>query len=405
MPPLTGIVVLDFTHMLPGELCAAILSDMGATVIRVESHTPGLAHKLPPIVDGESLFYWSIQRDKSRIKVDLKTEAGLTLIKKLIPQCDIVIENFRTGVMERLGLGYKTLSSINPELIYISVTGHGQDSDRKDEPVHDLNLIAETGLLSLNRRENERPVLPSIPISDYMSGTLGALSVLGALLERQNGGGGKQLDISMFDASLSSLNVLGSMVLYTRKTPHEGGFAYPRELPNYNTYECKDGRFLAVASLERPFWRVFCQTINRPDIEPLIDDPSKEDTLKETIAKEIKAKTLADWTRIFHGTNCCVSPVKTLNETFETYPLAARGMLSGLQHPVLGNVPQILMPVDRQLRKNHAPETKDRRLSDLLSFLKNAGYGPEEIDKLTGSGIITLPGLEENPTLSTSKQN
>ena len=404
MPPLTGIKVLDFTHMLPGELCVAALSDMGATVIRVESHTPSLAHKLPPIVDGESLFYWSVQRDKSRIKVDLKTEAGLTLIKNLIPQCDIVIENFRTGVMERLGLGYETLSGINPELIYISLTGYGGDSERKNEPVHDLNLIAETGLLSLNRRDSERPVLPSVPISDYMSGTLGALSVLGALLEKQQGAGGKRLDISMFDASLSSLNVLGSMVLYTKKTPEEGGFAYPKELPNYNTYECKDGRFLAVASLERPFWKIFCKTIDREDLEPLIDVPSEERALIETISKVIKTKTLAEWTQIFERTNCCVSPVKTLNETFETYPLAQRGMLSELEHPVLGSVPQILMPVDRQLRKKTNPKDGDRRLSDLLSFLKKAGYGTDELEKLAKSGIITLPGLETDPTLSTSWQ-
>lgn len=391
--------------MLPGELCAATLCDMGATVIRVESHTPSLAHKLPPIIEGESLFYWSVQRDKSRIKVDLKTEEGLTLIKKLIPQCDIVIENFRTGVMERLGLGYEVLSAINPELVYISITGYGQDSDRRDEPVHDLNLIAETGLLSLNRRENERPVLPSIPISDYMSGTLGAISVLGALLERQQGAGGKRLDISMFDASLSSLNVLGSMVLYTKKTPDEGGFAYPKELANYNTYECKDGRFLAVASLERPFWKTFCKTINRAEIEHIIDDSSQESALKETIEAVIKTKTLAQWTKIFEGTNCCVSPVKTLNETFENYPLAERGMLGALEHPILGNVPQILMPVDRQLRKQNTPEKADRRLADLLSFLKNAGYGSDEIDKLSKSGIITLPGLETDPTLSASRQN
>jgi crotonobetainyl-CoA:carnitine CoA-transferase CaiB-like acyl-CoA transferase len=400
MPPLSGIKVLDFTHLLPGELCAATLSDMGAAVVRIESPTPGLAHKLPPIIEGESLFYWSMQRDKSRLKVDLKTEQGLALIKKLVPLCDVVIENFRTGVMERLGLGYEALSAINPDLIYLSITGYGQDSDRKEEPVHDLNLVAETGLLSLNCRENERPVLPSIPISDYMSGTLAALSIMGALYEKKTGGKGRALDISMSDATLSSMNVLGSMVLYTKKTPIEGGFAYPKELPNYNTYECKDGRYLAVASLERPFWKTFCATISRPDIEPMIEDPVLECELKELIAEVIKQKSLSEWTALFEGTNCCVSPVKTLNEAFETYPLKERGMIADLEHPVLGNVPQILMPVDKQLRKQQPPEKRDSRVSDLLSLLNNAGYSSDEIDKLTKSGIISLPGLPKDSELS-----
>lgn len=404
MPPLTGIKVLDFTHLLPGELCAATLSDMGASVIRIESHTPGLAHKLPPIVEGESLFYWSMQRDKSRLKVDLKTQQGLELIKNLIPQCDVVIENFRTGVMERLGLGYETLSKINPDLVYVSVSGYGQDSERRDEPVHDLNLVAETGLLSLNRRENERPVIPSIPISDYMSGTLAALSVLGALYERQQGAKGKALDISMSDATLSSMNVLGTMVLYTKKEPAEGGFAYPKELPNYNTYECKDGRFIAVASLERPFWKTFCATISRPDLEPKIDDPDCERELKGTITAVLKERTLEEWMKLFEGTNCCVSPVKTLNEAFETYPLRERGMLADLEHPVLGNIPQILMPVDKQLRKKQSPERGDSRMSDLLGYLNNAGYSQDAIDKLVNGGIISLPGQVNDPRLPATKK-
>jgi len=391
MPPLTGIKVLDFTHLLPGELCAAALSDMGAQVLRIEAPVPGLAHKLPPIIEGESLFYWSMQRDKSRLKVDLKTAEGVELIKRLVPECDVVIENFRTGVMDRLGLGYETLSALNQNLLYLSITGYGQDSDRKDEPVHDLNLVAETGILSQCRRENERPVIPPIPISDYMTGLLGALSIVGALYEIRAGAKGKALDISMSDASLSSLNVQGTMVLYTGKTPDEGGFAYPKEFPNYNTYECKDGRFLAVACLERPFWRKFLEIIERSDWEAMIDDTEREDELKELIADVIKQKPLSEWTQLFQGSNCCVSPVKTLTEAFKSYPLKERGMIADLEHPVLGNVPQILFPVDKQLRKVRTADNGDSRVSDLLSLLNKAGYSQDEIDKLVDNKIISMP--------------
>lgn len=397
MPPLSGIKVLDFTHLLPGELCAAALSDMGADVLRIESHVPGLAHKLPPIIEGESLFYWSMQRDKARLKVDLKTAEGVDLIKRIVTECDVVIENFRTGVMERLGLGYETLSALNPSIIFLSITGHGAGIDT---PVHDLNLVAETGLLSLNRRDKERPVIPAIPVSDYMSGLLGALSIVASLYERKPGEKGKALDISMLDSTLASLNVLGSMVLYTKKTPVEGGFAYPKEFPNYNVYECQDGRFLAVACLEFPFWQTFCRIIERPDLEQMITDLEKETELKEIIADVIKQKSLSEWTRLFEGSKCCVSPVNTINEAFENYPLKERGMVADLIHPVLGNIPQILFPVDKQLRKVRSTADGDNRLSELLSLLHKAGYTSDEIDKLIDEKIISLPG--EMKTSSTS---
>ncbi len=293
--------------------------------------------------------------------------------------------------MDRLGLGYETMSSLNPAIIYLSVTGHGQDSDRKDEPVHDLNLVAETGLLSLNRRDNERPVIPAIPVSDYMSGLLGALSIVASLYERKPGEKGKALDISMLDATLSSLNVLGSMVLYTGKSPEEGGFAYPKEFPNYNVYECQDGRFLAVACLERPFWQTFCRIIERPDLEPVIEDQSRQTELREILETVIRQKTLSEWTKLFDGSKCCVSPVNTINEAFESYPLKERGMVADLIHPVLGNIPQILFPVDKQLRKVRS-ENGDNRLTDLLSMLHKAGYSDADIDKLIDEKIISLPG-------------
>lgn len=353
-PPLTGIKVLDFTHLLPGELCATVLSDMGAHVVRIEHPVPGLAQKLPPVIKGESLFYWSLQRDKSRIKVDLKTPEGLEQVKNMVPDCDVVIENFRAGVMDRLGLGYEVLSKLNPSLIYLSISGYGHNSDKSDRPVHDLNLVAETGILSLNRRENERPVLPAIPVSDYMAALLAALSILGALYDRKETGKGRSLDISMEDSALASLNVLGSCILYTGKSPNEGGFPYPKEFPNYNVYECKDGRFLAVACLESQFWSTFCNIIERPDLVPIIDNIDEHPQLTETIAALIREKTLDQWNIAFAGSNCCVSPVKSPKEAFDTYPLEERQMISNLSHPLLGNIPQILFPVDVSLRKVQA---------------------------------------------------
>lgn len=388
--PLTGMKILDFTHLLPGELCSAVLSDLGAEVVRIESPTARLSHTLPPIIKGESLYYWSLRRDQKRILVDLKSKEGRALVEKLVPEFDVVLENFRPGVMERFGLGYKQLSAINKKLIYCSVSGYGQTSPKRETPVHDLNLIAETGLLQLNCRDGERPVLPSIPVSDYMAGIFGALSVVGALLARERGSDGAHLDVSMEDSAISTLNILGSMILYTKQEPSRGGFAYPRELPNYNVYECSDGRFLAVASLERHFWEEFCRRIAKPELTPKIDQPELEKELIDEIARTIKSKTLTEWEKIFAGSNCCVSTVKSAKEAFDKYPLAERGMLAILEHPLLGKIPQIIFPVDRSLRRQTPAGANGDDLKHMMKILNEAGYSDESIDKLIEQRIISM---------------
>lgn len=388
--PLTGMRILDFTHLLPGELCSAVLSDLGAEVIRIESPANRLSHTLPPVIKGESLYYWSLRRDQKRILVDLKSKEGRELVEKFVPEFDVVLENFRPGVMDRFGLGFKELSAINKKLIYCSISGYGQTSPKRETPVHDLNLIAETGLLQLNCRDGERPVLPSIPVSDYMAGIFGALSVVGALLSRERGSDGAHLDISMEDSAISTLNILGSMILYTNQEPSRGGFAYPRELANYNVYECSDGRFLAVASLERHFWEEFCRRIAKPELTSKLDQPELEQELIDEIAKTIKSKKLSDWEKIFEGSNCCVSVVKSAKEAFDKYPLAERGMLATMQHPLLGKIPQIVFPVDRSLRRQTPASGNGDDLKHMMKILYDAGYSDESIDKLIEQRVLSM---------------
>ncbi|MGD9682326.1 MAG: CaiB/BaiF CoA transferase family protein, partial [Candidatus Obscuribacterales bacterium] len=217
--PLKGIRVLDFTHLLPGELLSALLSDLGAEIVRIEAPSRGLAHRLPPVVEGESLYYWALNKRKKRLVINLKDERGKEIALRLAESFDLVIENFRPGVMERLGLGYESLAALNPAIIYCSISGYGKNSKEALKPAHDLNLVAEAGVLDLNRRQGERPVIPAIPISDYMAGLLAALSVVSALYKRKETGRGEHLDIGMLDSALSSLNILATMAMYTGLEP------------------------------------------------------------------------------------------------------------------------------------------------------------------------------------------
>lgn len=374
--PLTNIKVLDFAHLLPGELCSTILSDMGMQVTRIEPIEPGLGKRLPPVVDGESLYYWSLHRNKKRLAIDLKRPEGVKLVHRLIEQIDVVVENFRPEVMDRLGIGYEQLSKINPGLIFLSISGYGQNSQWSQRPGHDLNFVAESGVLNQHKNPDGTPTLPGILVSDYMSALYGALAVSGQLMERAATGKGKHIDISMFECSLSTLNILSTGLLYTGIDPISGGFNYPAEMPNYTVYRCKDERYLAVASLEKPFWDKFCKLIGREDLQP-ITVRAEDNELRQILAKEIEKKTLSEWNQIFDGSDCCVSPVNTLQEALQQLPTKERNLLVNASHPILRNVPQMTTPVFK--RGGQPIVAKGETTHDPRSILADFGLSEEEL--------------------------
>ncbi len=385
--PLKGVKVLDFSHLLPGEICSTILSDLGCDVLRVEGLKPGLGQKLPPVIKGESLYYWSLHRNKRRIALDLKQEEGVEVIRELVKEHDVVLENFRPGVMKRLGLDHGTLKKVNKKLVYCSISGYGQGSSWCERPGHDLNFVAEAGILSLTRDDNGRPVLPGVLISDYMSGLYAALSVVSALFDRQRNARSMHLDVSMFESALATLNILGTSMMYTGREPdEESGFLYPALLPNYNVYKCKDDRYLAVASLEPQFWVSFCECIERPDLAKKEPVNGKTAQLIATIAKIIETKTLKQWMKIFEKANCCVSPVNTLKEAFEHLPTREREVVTHMIHPVLGAVPQVTHPVPG--KKQKVTKSTANPHEETLKVLGDLGYSKKQIANLAKSKVI-----------------
>ncbi len=386
--PLKGLKVLDFTHLLPGQISAALLSDLGTDIVHIDApNKASLSHKLPPIVEGESLYFWVLHKRKSSLTINLKEPKGKEVVERLIKGADILLENFRPGVMERLGLDYEKAKELNDRLIYCSISGYGQESEDRHRAAHDLNLIAESGILNLSRRNGERPILPPIPISDYMSGMLAVISILSAIYQRDRTGSGQYLDIAMLDSALSSLNVLSAMALYTEKEPEEGGFAYPRELHNYNVYRTSDDRFLAVASLEPAFHKEFLTVICRLD---LLDSDLSDEELTEELTAEIAKKSLAQWGELFADSNCCVSPVNTITEALEKFPLDARDMLHTLEHPFLGTIPQVTFPISKALRDSSRDRFCVENSDQSYSRLLESGYSKKDIQELKEAGIISL---------------
>jgi alpha-methylacyl-CoA racemase len=387
---LKSIKVLDFTHLLPGEVASTLLCDMGAEVLRVERLVPTLNELLPPLVKGESLYFWSLHRNKKRIKLDLKQAAAVSAVHELVKNADVVIENFRPNVMPRLGLGAETLMAINPRLIFCSISGYGASSKWCDKPGHDLNFIAESGVLGESLDEKGKPIMPGVFVSDYMSGIYAALSIVSALFEREQSGAGKRIEISMFESSLSALSVAATMRLYEGLDKTTAETKYPDDLPNHRVYRCKDSRYLAVAPIEPVFWQRFLELIERSEL--LGRDVIKERfDLSAAIADTIATKTLAQWLVIFADSDCCVSPVNTIEEAVAYLPEGTDAVLSYMHHERLGAVPQIISP----LRKNRIKEEKalpDWSCHDTTgethAKLAEIGLTSAQIEAMQKAGII-----------------
>lgn len=345
MTALNGIKVLDFTHLLPGEVCSTLLADMGADVLRIERLESTMNEMLPPHVNGESLYFWSLHRNKRRLKVNLKSAAGKELVEKLALGADVIIENFRPAVMNRLGLGAAAMSAQNPRLVYCSVSGYGSKSKWSNRPGHDLNFVAETGILYETRDQAGTPVMPAVFVSDYMSGTYGALGIVAALFEREKTGRGRHIEISMFESALSALAVTGTMGMYLNMDPSEIHVRYPDDLPNHRLYRCLDGRYLAAAPVEPEFWLKFLTLIDRLDL--LGKDPIKDRTeLTCAIQETIEKRSLQDWMLVFAEADCCVSPVNKVSEAVNFLPEWSK-IIGTMHHDKLGPVPQIGNPMKK----------------------------------------------------------
>lgn len=312
--PLKGLLVLDFSTLLPGPLASLLLAEAGARVIKIER--PGTGDEMrhfDPLWEGESILFSLLNRGKESLALDLKSEAAQEKLRPLIEKADVVIEQFRPGVMERLGLDYANLSRINPRLIYCSITGFGQSGPKSQIAGHDLNYIAETGLLALSRGPLDAPVVPPALIADIAGGSYPAvMNILLALEARRRSGCGAHLDVSMTDnlftmmfAAIGRRHVMGEL-------PESGADLLTGGTVRYRLYPTADGRLVAAAPLEDRFWSVFCDVIG---LDPsLRDDRQTPAATLNAVGKIIASGSAATWQQKFAQANCCCSVVKDLNE-------------------------------------------------------------------------------------------
>lgn len=317
MRPLTGIRVLDLTTLVPGPITTLALAEAGASVLKIERPGGDEARNYEPKVGVDSGVFVLLNRGKRSLVLDLKTASGIARLKRLVSEADILVEQFRPGVMARLGVSYDDLSKINRRLIYCAISGYGQSGPSSQIAAHDLNYVGESGMLSLVASENGAPALPPALIADIAGGSYPAIiNILLALLHRDRSGEGCFIDISMAENVLPFLYAAIAQHQITGNSPKPGGEMTTGGSVRYGIYRTADGRFLTVAPVEDRFWLNFCDRIGLSDADRA-DTVDPEHT-KRIVASRIAEKTAAEWIAISSGHDVCVSVVATIDEALKS---------------------------------------------------------------------------------------
>lgn len=350
MRPLEGCFVLDFSTLLPGPLATLLLAEAGAEVVKVERPGGDEMRAWEPKWGNQSLNFALLNRGKKSVVIDLKDTQQREQLKPLLARADVLVEQFRPGVMTRLGLDYASVSAINPRIIYCSITGYGQTGTRRDVAAHDVNYIAESGLLSLSMGALSHPVLPPALIADIAGGSYPAvMNILLALREREQTGRGRHLDVSMSDNLFTLTYWALGRGFATGDWPGNGTDLVTGGSPRYQLYATRDGRILAVGAIEQRFWDTFCDVAG---LEPALRDDARNPAA--TIARLrgiVAADDAATWASRIAGRDCCCSIVATIEEASRDAHFTARGLF---HHALRGDegqsIPAMHVPIDRAFR-------------------------------------------------------
>jgi crotonobetainyl-CoA:carnitine CoA-transferase CaiB-like acyl-CoA transferase len=396
--PLAGVRVLDFTRVLAGPAAALALADLGAEVIKIEPPAGDETRGFPPIRDGESHYFLAVNRAKKSVVVDLKTPEGVALVKDLAAKSDVVIENYRPGVMDRLGLGWETLSALNPRLIYCAISGFGLTGPLRDRPSFDIVLQAMSGALSVNGEpsENGQGAMPTklgIPLGDLVGGINGPIAILAALHERHATGRGRLIDVSLMDGLLGLLGYYAQLSFFTGTDPVRTGSQHPNLVP-YGIFPAADGS-IVVACLTNAFWAKVCAAIERPECagDPRYNSIEQRrdhrDEVNALVSAYTARHTVADLVTRFAAHEVPHAPILGVGEALAQEQTAARGMVVEVDHATLGTIPIVNRPfhfVDGNQAPPAAPPVLGQHTDAVLGEV--LGLDAEAIASLRASGAV-----------------
>jgi crotonobetainyl-CoA:carnitine CoA-transferase CaiB-like acyl-CoA transferase len=377
--PLAGVRVLDLTRLLPGPMGTLHLADLGANVIKIED--PGAGDYAAPAV--RALH----NRNKRAIRIDLKQPAGAATLLRLCRDADVLVEGFRPGVMERLGVGYEAVAAANPRIVYCSLSGFGQTGPMRNMPGHDVNYCALAGV-SDQIGTREGPALSNLPVADLLGGAMMAVTgILAALFDAARSGQGRHVDIAMADGALAHAVLPLAALNDTGRAPATGGASLTGALACYGIYRTADGRHLAVGALERKFWDALCRRLERADLGPRHRgaDAQAEESLRQELAAIFASRPLAHWSALFADGEACVTPVLRLDEAVNHPHFQARGMV--MRTPEDESV-QLRSPIRMSGFEPRAPRPAPRPGEHTDEVLRQAGFDESELAGLRAEGAV-----------------
>lgn len=379
--PLAGIRILDLTRLLPGPVATLHLADLGAEVIKIEDPQVGdYARTLGTGQGEDSAYFRMINRNKQGLQLDLKKAEGVEVFLRLAAGVDVIVESFRPGVMDKLGVGYATIAAVNPKITYCSISGYGQDGPYKGLAGHDINYLGYAGVLDQIGSEGGHPAIPNFQIADLLGGAMtAAMGILAAVLEAQRTGQGRHVDVSMTDSVLAHS-------YFTMLRLNDAGHSAPRGtdllsggLPCYATYRCADGKYMAVGALEGKFWKTCCAVLDHPEWLPRQWDAS----LRGEMAELFAAQPRDTWAERFAAVDCCVTPVLSPEEALINEQISARQMVLQLDGLTQFAPPLKMSGFDFVVRQP-APKAGEHN----AAILSAAGYSAEQIAALQASGAL-----------------
>lgn len=401
--PLEGIRILECVRVAPGAFCTMMLADMGAEVLKVETPPSAESPEAGAGAKDEAArraAFSFVNRNKRSIAINLKQPEGQTLLHQLAATADVLVEGFRPGVMARLGADYATLSSLNPRLIYCSLSGFGQDGPYRDLPAHDINYLSLGGVLNLIGEPGRRPAIPLNIVADYAGASMhGVVGILLALLARQHTGRGQFVDVSYLDTTVSLLAATPVVrdFFLNGSTCGRGEGALGGSYPYYATYETADGKLLSVGCTEPWLWQNFCRAIGRADLGRFalqsnhfasVADPEAT-RAKQEVQTILRQKTRDEWCAFFRDKNVCVGPVYTVAETFEDPQVKARQMVLDIDDPRYGTVRQAGIAIKLSAtpgRVRQVAPTVGEHTDEVLQAL---GYDEATRQRLRQAGVVT----------------
>lgn len=397
--PLQGVRVLDLSRLLPGGFCSQMLADFGAEVIKIEDTGLGdYVRLMPPYCDGpddtaRSALFLALNRNKRSVSLDLKAEAGRDALRRLARDADVLLESYRPGVLDRLGVGYDVLAQDNPGLVYCAITGYGLTGPYVERSGHDINYLARAGVLAMSGDADGPPVSAAAQIADLGGGALMAVAgILTALRERDGtperpgSGHGQVVDISMFDGALAWMAMPAAQAFAEGRSQRRGEFPLAGAIACYRAYRCADG-WVAIGAVESKFWAAWCEGVERPDlVDAQFAAPGSREHVQ--VAAVFASRTRDEWETFAADVDCCLEPVLELDEALDDEQVKARGLITELRQPgALDGIRVVGNPI--RLARTPADE---RRLpapalgADTTAVLLDAGFTEEEVEALVASG-------------------